>query len=40
VTVQKLMGHSDLETTRQYFDPDEKLKRDAVSKLSLKRLKA
>lgn len=35
VTVQKLMGHSDLETTRQYLDPDEKLKRSAVSKLSL-----
>jgi integrase len=23
VTVQKLMGHSDIETTRQYLDPDE-----------------
>jgi hypothetical protein len=29
------MGHSDLDTTRQYLDPDEKLKRSAVSKLSL-----
>jgi integrase/recombinase XerD len=36
VTVQKLMGHSDIETTRQYLDPDEKLKRSAVSKLSLR----
>ena len=35
VTVQQLMGHSDLDTTRQYLDPDEKLKRSAVSKLSL-----
>jgi len=38
VTVQKLMGHSDLDTTRQYLDPDEKLKRSAVSKLSLAML--
>lgn len=35
VTVQKLMGHSDIDTTRQYLDPDEKLKRSAVSRLSL-----
>jgi integrase/recombinase XerD len=35
VTVQKLMGHSDLETTRQYLDPDEGLKRKAVNRLSL-----
>jgi integrase len=35
VTVQRLMGHSDLDTTKQYLDPDEKLKRSAVSKLSL-----
>jgi integrase len=35
VTVQKLMGHSDLDTTRQYLDPDEKLKRSAANKLSL-----
>lgn len=34
VTVQKLMGHSDIETTRQYLDPDDKLKRRAVCKLS------
>jgi integrase len=38
VTVQRLMGHSDLDTTRQYLDPDEKLKRSAVSKLSLAAL--
>jgi integrase len=38
VTVQKLMGHSDLDTTRQYLDPDEKLKRSAVSRLSLAAL--
>jgi integrase len=36
VTVQRLMGHSDLDTTRQYLDPDEKLKRSVVNKLSLK----
>ena len=35
VTVQKLMGHSDIETTRQYLDPDEALKRKAVNRLSL-----
>ncbi len=35
VTVQKLMGHSDIETTRQYLNPDEALKRAAVSRLSL-----
>ncbi len=35
VTVQRLMGHSDLDTTRQYLDPVEKLKRSAVRKLSL-----
>ena len=38
VTVQRLMGHSDLDTTRQYLDPpDEKLKRCAVSKLSMSK---
>jgi len=36
VTVQRLMGHSDLETTRQYLDPDEELKRNATNRLSLK----
>jgi len=35
VTVQKLMGHSDIETTRQYLDPDEGLQRKAVNRLSL-----
>ncbi len=35
VTVQRLMGHSDLDTTKQYLDPDEKLKRSAVNKLSI-----
>ena len=36
VTVQKLMGHSDIETTRQYLNPDEDLKRQAVNRLRLK----
>ncbi|MCL5669997.1 MAG: tyrosine-type recombinase/integrase [Acidobacteria bacterium] len=36
VTVQHLLGHSDLDTTRKYLSPDEDLKRQAVSKLSLK----
>ena len=35
VTVQKLMGHSDIETTQQYLNPDEALKRSAVNRLSL-----
>ena len=35
VTVQKLMGHSDIDTTRQYLNPDEALKRQAVMRLSL-----
>ena len=35
VTVQRLMGHSDLETTRQYLNPDDDLKRRAVNRLSL-----
>jgi integrase len=34
VTVQKLMGHSDIETTRQYLNPDDELKRRAVANLS------
>jgi integrase/recombinase XerD len=37
VTVQRLMGHSDLDTTKIYLDPDEKLKRSAVVKLALGR---
>jgi integrase len=36
VTVQKLLGHSDLETTRQYLDPHESLKRKAANLLSLR----
>jgi len=35
VTVQKLMGHSDIETTRQYLDPAEALKRQAAQRLKL-----
>lgn len=34
VTVQKLMGHSDIDTTRQYLNPDDTLKRAAVDRLS------
>jgi len=37
VTVQNLMGHSDIETTRQYLDPDDELKRRAVNRLSIKQ---
>jgi hypothetical protein len=29
------MGHSDIETTRKYLNPDEALKRKAVNRLSL-----
>jgi integrase/recombinase XerD len=36
VTVQHLMGHSDLDTTRRYLNPDENLKRQAANRLSLK----
>jgi site-specific recombinase XerD len=36
VTVQQLLGHSDIETTRQYLDPREELKRKAANLLSLK----
>ncbi|MGB6877631.1 MAG: tyrosine-type recombinase/integrase [Candidatus Acidiferrales bacterium] len=36
VTVQHLMGHSDLDTTRQYLSPDDALKREAANRLSLK----
>ena len=35
VTVQKLMGHSDIDTTRQYLNPDEALMRQAVNRLIL-----
>jgi integrase len=34
VTVQHLLGHSDIETTRQYLSPDKRLKRIAVDRLS------
>jgi integrase len=34
VTVQYLLGHSDIETTRQYLSPDKHLKRKAVDRLS------
>ena len=36
VTVQRLLGHSDVKTTRKYLNPDEDLKRKAVNRLSLK----
>jgi integrase/recombinase XerD len=35
VTVQHLLGHSDLDTTRKYLSPADTLKRAAVSRLSL-----
>ena len=35
VTLQHLLGHSDLQTTRQYLSPEEDLKRKAVNKLKL-----
>jgi hypothetical protein len=31
-----LLGHSDLDITRQYLNPDEDLKRKAVNRLFLK----
>lgn len=33
VTVQRLLGHSDLETTRRYLNPDQERKRVAVQRL-------
>jgi len=36
VTVQHLLGHSDIDTTRQYLSPDKGLKRKAVDRLSSK----
>lgn len=38
VTVQKLMGHSDIETTRKYLNPEDHLKRKAANRLSLSEL--
>jgi site-specific recombinase XerD len=35
VTVQNLIGHSDIETTMQYLSPNEELKRKAADRLSL-----
>ena len=35
VTVKKLLGRSDTDTTRQYLNPNEVLKRQAVNRLSL-----
>jgi integrase/recombinase XerD len=35
VTLQHLLGHSDIETTRQYLNPHDDLKRQAVNRLSL-----
>lgn len=35
VTVQQLLGHSDLDTTRKYLSPDEELARKAVNRLTL-----
>jgi integrase/recombinase XerD len=35
VTVQHLLGHSDIETTRQYLNPDDGLKRKAANLLSI-----
>jgi len=34
VTVQKLMGHSDLKTTEKYLNPEDGLKRKAVNRLT------
>jgi integrase/recombinase XerD len=38
VTVQHLMGHSDIETTRQYLSPNDELKRRAADRLTLTKI--
>jgi integrase/recombinase XerD len=35
VTVQHLLGHSDIETTRKYLSPSDELQRRAVNRLTL-----
>mgnify|MGYP001769550809 CR=1 FL=1 len=35
VTVQRLMGHSDIKTTLRYLNPEDALKRQAANRLSL-----
>src|SRR5215470_5968303 len=37
VTVQHLLGHSDLKTTRKYLSPDQERARKAVNRLTLSR---
>ena len=36
VTVQGLLGHSDIDTTRRYLNPNDELRRNAANRLSLK----
>jgi integrase len=36
VTVQKLMGHSDIKTTMRYVNPRDELKHSAARRLSLR----